>query len=189
MLCPWFVGPVAALEQRVGTDFPVIRTVSEFRTKINPAIDSNIFYRVCCLDIIFSIKPQLRRNEGRALMQFLISSLSKNDHLVYYLSGDLNYEGATKLKNAFHDAIAAGEKDFVFNLDGIKIISSHALSTILKLSYTAKKNDGSIKVICPEGNVWDIFYVLELGKIMEIFSSEDALWAALGVGTQARPAS
>jgi anti-anti-sigma factor len=114
-------------------------------------------------------------------MQFLIASLKKNNHFVLCLSGDLNYDGACKLKNAFNDAVAAGEKNFVFNLEGLKIISSHALSTILKLSYIAKKNEGSIKIICPEGNVWDIFYVLELGKIMEIFSSEEALWASQNV--------
>jgi anti-anti-sigma factor len=120
-------------------------------------------------------------------MQFLISSLKKNNHFVLGLSGDLNYEGACKLKNACGNAIAAGEKNFVFNLEGVKIISSHALSTILKLSYMAKKNDGSIKIICPEGNVWDIFYVLELGKIMQIFSSEKALWASLDIGTPPVP--
>jgi anti-anti-sigma factor len=114
-------------------------------------------------------------------MQFLITSLKKNNHCILYLSGDLNYDGACKLKNAFNDAVTAGEINFVFNLEGLKIISSHALSTILKLSYIAKKNEGSIKIICPEGNVWDIFYVLELGKIMEIFSSEDALWASQNV--------
>jgi anti-anti-sigma factor len=111
-------------------------------------------------------------------MQFLLTSLKKNNHLVFSLSGDLNYEGACKLKNAFNDAMAAGEANFVFNLEGVKIISSHSLSTILKLSYMAKKNDGSIKIVCPEGNVWDIFYVLELGKIMEMFSTEEALWAS-----------
>jgi len=117
-------------------------------------------------------------------MKFCIASLEKNHHRVFSLSGDLNYDGAAKLKNAFNEAIAAGDREFVFNLEGVKIISSHALSTILKLSYTARKNNGGIKVVCPQGNVWDIFYVLELGKIMQIFSSEEALWASQTVGTE-----
>jgi anti-anti-sigma factor len=112
-------------------------------------------------------------------MQFLITSHEKNDHLVFYLSGDLNYEGACKLKTAFNEAVDAGGRDFVLNLEGLKIISSHALSTILKLSYVAKKNKGTVAVICPEGNVWDVFYVLELGKVIPIFSSEEAFWSSV----------
>jgi anti-anti-sigma factor len=111
-------------------------------------------------------------------MQFLFTSYKKNDFLIFDLSGDLNYEGTLKLKSAFNAAISAGDKNFILNLEGLKIISSHALSTILKLSYVAKKNNGSIAVICPEGNIWDVFYVLELGRVIPIFSSEDAFWAS-----------
>jgi anti-anti-sigma factor len=111
-------------------------------------------------------------------MQFLITSQKKKGHSIYFLSGDFNYEGACRLKNAVGDAITGGEKNFILNLEGLKIISSHALSTILKLSYLAKKNGGQVAVICPEGNVWDVFYVLELGKVIPIFSSEDAFWAS-----------
>jgi anti-anti-sigma factor len=117
------------------------------------------------------------RTDG-AVMQFLITYCKKKSLFFLYLSGDLNYDGACKLKNSVGDAISSGEKKIVFNLEGLKIISSHALSTILKLSYMAKKNNGSITIICPEGNVWDVFYVLELGKIIPIFSSEEAFWAS-----------
>jgi anti-anti-sigma factor len=111
-------------------------------------------------------------------MQFLITSLKKKGYFFFYLSGDLNYEGACKLKNAVGEAISSGEKKIMLNLEGLKIISSHALSTILKLSYMAKKNNGNVTVICPEGNVWDVFYVLELGKVIPIYSSEEAFWAS-----------
>jgi anti-anti-sigma factor len=122
--------------------------------------------------------PRDARDSGE-VMQFLITSHEKNDYLVFYLSGDLNYEGACKLKNAFSDAVDAGGRNFVLNLEGLKIISSHALSTILKLSYMAKKSTGTVAVICPEGNVWDVFYVLELGKVIPIFSSEEAFWSSV----------
>jgi anti-anti-sigma factor len=111
-------------------------------------------------------------------MQFLLGSQKKNGHYIFFLSGDLNYDGACRLKNAFIDALSAGETLFVLNLEGLKIISSHALSTILKISYLAKKKNGIVKVICPEGNVWDVFYVLELGKVVPLFSSENELWAS-----------
>jgi anti-anti-sigma factor len=117
-------------------------------------------------------------------MQFLITSHKKDNHIIFYLSGDLNYDGASKLKNAFNAAVACGEKKFVLNLEGLKIISSHALSTVLKLSYLAKKNNGTITVICPEGNIWDVFYVLELGKVIPIFLSEEAFWSSISAPAQ-----
>jgi anti-anti-sigma factor len=109
-------------------------------------------------------------------MQFIITSQKKNNNFVFFLSGDLNYDGTRKLKNAFNEALAAGEVNFILNLEGLKIISSYALSTIIKLTYLAKKSKGAVRVICPEGNVWDVFYVLELGKVIPTFSSEEALW-------------
>jgi anti-anti-sigma factor len=111
-------------------------------------------------------------------MQLLITSHKKKGCFFFYLSGDLNYEGACRLKNSVGDALSSGEKKIILNLEGLKIISSHALSTILKLSFLAKKSNGEVAVICPEGNVWDVFYVLELGKVIPLYSSEEAFWAS-----------
>jgi anti-anti-sigma factor len=129
------------------------------------------------LDVIF--KHSVKESEQFGdVMQLLIGSQKKNGHYIFFLSGDLNYEGACKLKNAFNEALNSGETLFILNLEGLKIISSHALSTILKISYLAKKKNGTVKVVCPEGNVWDVFYVLELGKVVPLFSTENELWAA-----------
>ncbi len=111
-------------------------------------------------------------------MQFLLTLQKKNDHTVFNLAGDLNYEGACKLKNTFNEVLAGGEVHFVLDLTGLKIISSYALSTILKLSYMAKKMDGSVNIICGQGNVWDVFYVLEVGKVIPVFESIEAFLAS-----------
>ncbi len=111
-------------------------------------------------------------------MQFVLTSRKQGDHLFLYLSGDLDYDAARKLKDAFSGAVERGEKRFVLNLEGLKIIASYSLSTILKLSYLAKKNGATMVIICPSGNVWDVFYVLEIGKVIPLFSSEDAFWQA-----------
>jgi anti-anti-sigma factor len=115
-------------------------------------------------------------------MQFMITNQIKNGRTVFYLSGDLNYEGTVKLKDAFNAALAGNETNFVLNMQGLKMISSYSLSTILKLSYLAKKHNGSVAIICPEGNVWDVFYILEFGKVLPLYPSEDKLWEALKNG-------
>jgi anti-anti-sigma factor len=109
-------------------------------------------------------------------MRFVLTCKKKDSHLVFYLSGDLTYEGSCTLKEAFGEAIGRGEKRLVLNLEGLKIIASYSLSTILKLSYLAKKNHATLAIVCPEGNVWDVFYVLEIGKVIPLFSSEEELW-------------
>ena len=109
-------------------------------------------------------------------MQFVLTSQRKNGHLVFYLSGDLDYEGARHLKETFGESLAQGEKAFVLNMEALKIIASYSLSVILKLSYLAKKSGATMAIICPVGNVWDVFYVLEIGKVIPLFSSEDAFW-------------
>jgi anti-anti-sigma factor len=111
-------------------------------------------------------------------MQLLIRTEKKNNHTLFHLSGDLDYEGTCKLKDTFLSAVAADEKNFVLNLEALKIISSYALSIVLKLSYLAKKNEGTVKIICPPGNVSDIFFVLELARVLPLYSSEEELWAS-----------
>jgi anti-anti-sigma factor len=109
-------------------------------------------------------------------MQFLLTMQKKNGYVVLYLAGNLNWEGARKLNETVNDELSRGEKKFVLNLEGLKIIASYSLSTILKLSYLAKKQNGSVTIICPEGNVWDVFYVLEIGKVVPLFPSEEKFW-------------
>ncbi len=104
-------------------------------------------------------------------MRFVLTHKKTADHFFFYLSGDLTYEGACALKEEFDKAIRQGEKSLILDLKGLKIIASYSLSTVLKLSYLAKKNGATMAIICPEGNVWDIFYVLEIGKVIPLFSS------------------
>lgn len=112
-------------------------------------------------------------------MQFVLTSQKKDNYLIYNLCGDLDYDAARKLKDAFQDSLTQGEKLFVFNMEGLKIIASYSLSTILKLSYLAKKSGASLDIICPAGNVWDVFYVLEIGKVIPLHASEEAFWNAV----------
>ncbi|HMD67429.1 MAG TPA: STAS domain-containing protein [Chitinivibrionales bacterium] len=109
-------------------------------------------------------------------MQFIMTSLEKNGCFIFYLSGDLDYEGAHKLREAFVEHLGLGRKRFLLNMEGLKIIASYSLSTILKMSYLAKKAGATMAIVCPAGNVWDVFYVLEIGKVIPLFPSEEAFW-------------
>jgi anti-anti-sigma factor len=117
-------------------------------------------------------------------MQFVLASKEKNGHFIFYLSGDLDYEAARRLKEVFVEQLGKGTRHFVLNMEGLKIIASYSLSTILKMSYLAKKSDATVAIVCPVGNVWDVFYVLEIGKVIPLFASEDAFWKSVQAGAQ-----
>jgi|GEM_PF-1492168 anti-anti-sigma factor len=112
-------------------------------------------------------------------MQFILKSRQQDDVLVFSLSGALDYEGARTLKERFLRDMDNGAKRFVLNMDGLKLIASYSLSTILKMSYLAKKADATLSIVCPPGNVWDVFYVLEIGKVIPMFPTEDEFWKSI----------
>jgi anti-anti-sigma factor len=109
-------------------------------------------------------------------MQFVLSSKERNGYFIFSLSGDLDYESARRLKEVFLEQLGKGTKHFVLNMEGLKIIASYSLSTILKMSYLAKKSDATMAIVCPVGNVWDVFYVLEIGKVIPLFATEEEFW-------------
>jgi anti-anti-sigma factor len=109
-------------------------------------------------------------------MQFLIETVKKNDFTFIKHNGELNYEGAMRLKLTFNDAINLGEKKFILDLKNCKTISSFALSVILKLNDSIKEKNGVFMLVCPSGDVADIFDVIDIRNLIPIFSSENELW-------------
>ncbi len=76
----------------------------------------------------------------------------------------------------FEESVERGMLKFVIDMEGLKTISSYALSIILKLNDSIKGKQGIFKIICPEGNVCDVFNVLDIAAVIPLYSSEDELW-------------
>ncbi len=109
-------------------------------------------------------------------MELLLETAKKGKYTFFKPAGDLNYEGALRLKNAFQEASEKKEKYFILDLKNCRTISSFALSVILKLNDTIKESDGAFKLICPGGDVSDIFDVIDIRNIIPFYSSEEELW-------------
>jgi STAS domain. len=109
-------------------------------------------------------------------MDLVVQTIVKNNYTVFKMTGDLNYDGILYLKQVFEEAFTRGVVQFVLDMENLRTISSYALSIILKLSDTVKAKQGELKIICPAGNVSDVFNVLDIATVIPLYSSEDDLW-------------
>jgi anti-anti-sigma factor len=116
-------------------------------------------------------------------MELLLETGKKNNYTIFKPIGELNYEGALRLKQAFQDSFDLNEKAFILNLRGCKTISSFALSVILKLNDAIKEISGSFKIVCPRGDVSDIFEVIDIRNLIPIYLSENDLWQDTAQGS------
>jgi anti-anti-sigma factor len=109
-------------------------------------------------------------------MHLLLETAKKNNFTFIKPAGELNYEGAMRLKQAFQTVIDQGETQFILDLKNCKTISSFGLSVILKINDSIKEKNGVFMLVCPNGEVADIFEVIDIGNLIPVFSSEDELW-------------
>jgi anti-anti-sigma factor len=109
-------------------------------------------------------------------MELLLETSKKSNYTIFKPIGELNYEGALRLKQAFLDAFAQNDIHFILDLKGCKTISSFTLSVILKLNDTIKEKHGTFRLVCPRGDVSDIFDVIDIRSLIPIFLSEEELW-------------
>jgi anti-anti-sigma factor len=109
-------------------------------------------------------------------MDLVVQTITKNNTTIFRMAGDLNYDGILYLKQVFEEAFNRGALQFIIDMENLRTISSYALSIILKLNDAVKDRQGTFKIICPAGNVSDVFNVLDIAAVIPLYSSEDELW-------------
>ena len=109
-------------------------------------------------------------------MELVLETARRSNFTIFKPMGELNYEGALRLKQVFQDAFKLDEKNFILDLKGCKTISSYTLSVILKLNDLIKEKKGILKIVCPPGDVSDIFDVIDIRNVIPTFSSDEELW-------------
>ena len=111
-------------------------------------------------------------------MELCLTSSFEKEWLIFCMNGDLTFSGTRTFIAAFDKAFETGQNKYVLDCTGLKLISSHALATILKLSGKVKNNDGNLCIICPSGHVGDVLFVLEIAKVIPIYNTTEDFWAA-----------
>jgi anti-anti-sigma factor len=109
-------------------------------------------------------------------MKLLLETAKRKNHTFFKVIGELNYDGALRLKKAFGDALALGEIFIIIDFTKCRTITSFALSILLRINDTLKEKKGTLRFICPSGNVLEVFDVVDVKNIIPVFATENELW-------------
>jgi anti-sigma B factor antagonist len=88
-------------------------------------------------------------------------------------------KGDVELREKFADLLAAGERNFVFNMTGVSYVDSAGVGETVACQKRVREKDGIIRLVMPtEGKVHQIFVIAYLDRAFEIFEDEQAALAA-----------
>ncbi len=105
----------------------------------------------------------------------MLNSELKNGVLVYSFEKEEKFNApvAENVKNEMAKHFEKPGTKMVFNLNGIKYIDSSGFGTLLTLHKRARTNEGVFRICNVESQVMELFRLLQLHNIFDIFNSEE----------------
>lgn len=106
-------------------------------------------------------------------MTFEISKREKEGILILDASGKLIMgESATRLREAFSAALAAGTKNVILNLAQVDYIDSTGLGALVMCHTKAEDNQGMVKLLNLTKRNIELLVLTKLTTIFDIFTDE-----------------
>jgi anti-anti-sigma factor len=98
----------------------------------------------------------------------------KNQNIVIVsLKGRMDAVTSPDFEKSLSERIAAGESNFLINMDRLEYISSAGLRSILTIAKLLKTKDGKILFAGLQGPVKDVFNISGFGNLFKIFETEE----------------
>ena len=92
------------------------------------------------------------------------------------LNGEVDSYNSSKLRERRVTLIEGGQKELIINMSGVDYIDSTGLGTLVAGLKRASEQGGSIRIICPNDQIFKVFSITGLVKVFPIFNNEqDAL--------------
>lgn len=98
----------------------------------------------------------------------------QGDVTIFALKGNLDALTAPSLKKEIEALLAARKINVVFDLSGLELIDSSGIGAIVSLFKRVRTLQGDVKIAKLSGQPSEIFKLLRLDRIFEIFESSDA---------------
>ena len=95
------------------------------------------------------------------------------------LEGDVNSEGETAIKNAYHNAIADGTKTVLIDMTKTDYINTSGISVLISIVMEAKKADQKILVYGVSPHYKKVFDLVRFSVYVTMFDDEAAALASL----------
>jgi len=93
------------------------------------------------------------------------------------LSGEVDSYNSPKLRERMVSLIDEGKPSLVINMAGVDYIDSTGLGTLVAGLKRASEKGGTIRIICPNEQIYKVFNITGLVKVFQIFDSESAAFA------------
>lgn len=110
-----------------------------------------------------------------------IVSRKTNSAAVIELHGDVNSEGDSAIKDAYHSAVDGGASTVLFNLSGAAYINTSGISVLIAIVMEAKKSGHKILVSGVSTHYKKVFDLVRFSLYVTMFDTEEAALASLTI--------
>jgi anti-sigma B factor antagonist len=95
------------------------------------------------------------------------------------LSGEVDSYNSPKLRERMVALIDEGKANLVINMAAVDYIDSTGLGTLVGGLKRASEKGGTIRIVCPNEQIYKVFNITGLVKVFPMFDSEQAAFASL----------
>ena len=101
-----------------------------------------------------------------------INVSEKDRQITVRLSGDIYVEQADELLDVFNSIIEKKPEEVVIDLAKLKSITSSGIGKIVLLYKGLQKNKGILKIVGVNDTIMQIFKIVKLDRLVEVFGSQ-----------------
>lgn len=111
-----------------------------------------------------------------------VTSSSHAGRRVVQVSGEIDLYTAGMLRDRIGEAILAGPRNLVIDLEQVRFMDSTGLGVLVGGLNRVQQNQGSLSLVCSQERILKVFRITGLTSVFRIHSSlDDALMFAPGV--------
>ena len=98
----------------------------------------------------------------------------QNGISVFTLTGSFNVSVSSKIRVSIEPLLSAGQGKVLFDLRGLEQLDSAGVTTLIVIFKRVRSNKGEMKITGLNGQPREIFRLLRLDKVFDIYEDFDA---------------
>ena len=110
-----------------------------------------------------------------------IRARSEGETAVLFLSGKLDLNSATEVKNKVKELLGKKCRNLIFNLEKVEFINSSGLGALVSILKDVRLYKGKMFLTNLSLYVKEIFEITQLQEIFDIYDTEQQVWEELTV--------
>lgn len=115
------------------------------------------------------------------MLDFSYKSVGENaDIMSLAITGDLTADNCDYLLQCVESQIDDGYQKLILNCDGLSYISSMGLGMLVRVHSRMKKLGGDVKLANLHGKVAEIFHLVKLDRVFQIYPTVEEAAASFG---------